>query len=285
MEDDTSEPSDKSENSSSPLLVRIQVVEPTEDEDVTRESSLNDELDNEVSPEFANVEIPQEEFYKRIQDVGCTKEELKVKRYRAMMIPAYGPKEKKTYYYDLASIAIDYSKAFKKEHELKRGWDKTPKNQTEMKTRIIERLLAMRKFSDTTKKYELEQNDVLKFLLNMWGQSTPNKVLHFNNRLRLFGIIMTIPRNRPYFERLAKGVVNKNVLDDDDFNLKNIYQRLTWDFSNDSIIVELPTNAVDVAGFDTLDPNDATRTRIHRDCEFIIFIYSILFTYRFGLTF
>ena len=32
----------------------------------------------------------------------------------------------KTYYYDLASIAINYSKAFKKEHELKRGWDKTP---------------------------------------------------------------------------------------------------------------------------------------------------------------
>lgn len=39
------------------------------------------------------VEIPQEEFSKQIQDVGCTKEELKVKRYRAMMIPVYGKKE------------------------------------------------------------------------------------------------------------------------------------------------------------------------------------------------
>ena len=90
-----SEAADKSKDSSSPPLVRIQVVDPTEDEDVTRESSLNDELDNEVSTEFANVEIPQEEFYKRIQYVGCAKEELKVKRYRAMMIPAYGSKEKK----------------------------------------------------------------------------------------------------------------------------------------------------------------------------------------------
>ena len=96
---------------------------------------------------------------------------------------------------------------------------------------------------------------------------------------------MTIPRNRPDFERLTKGVVNKNVLDDDDFNPKNIYQRLTWDFSNDSIIVDLPTNAVDVAGFETLDPNDATRTRIHRDCEFIIFLNAIFFTYRFGHAF
>ena len=63
---------------------------------------------------------------------------MKVKHYRAMMIPAYGPKENKSYYYNLASITVDYSKAFKKEHELNRGWDKTPKNQTEMKTRIIE---------------------------------------------------------------------------------------------------------------------------------------------------
>ena len=279
-------PSNKSiTSSSSPIQARIEVVIGTEDEELTRESSLNDELENEASPVFANVEIPEEEFNKRIQDVGCTKEELKVKRYRSMMVPAYGPKEKKTYYYDLASIAIDYSKAFKKEHELKRGWDKTPKNQTEMKTRIIERLLVMRKYSDTTKKYELKQSDVLHFLLNMWGQSTPNKVLHYNDRLRLFGIIMTIPRNRPYFERLAKGVISKNVLDDDDFNPKNIYQRLTWDFSNDSIIVDLPPNAVDVEGYGTLDPNDATRTRIHRDCKLIFYVKAIYFKNRFCLTF
>ena len=152
MEDDTSEPSNKSQtSSSSPILARIEVVAATKDEELTRESSLNDELENEACPVFANVEIPEEEFNKRIQDVGCMKEELKVKRYRSMMVPAYGPKEKKTYYYDLASIAIDYSKAFKKEHELNQGWDKTQKNQTEMKTRIIERLLTMRKYSDTTK--------------------------------------------------------------------------------------------------------------------------------------
>ena len=102
MEDDTSESND----SLSPPLVRIQVVKPTEDEDkdVMRETSLNEEQDNEVNTQFANVEIPQEEFAKRIQDAGYTKEELKVKHYRATMIPAYGPKENKIYYYDLASI-------------------------------------------------------------------------------------------------------------------------------------------------------------------------------------
>ena len=47
MEDDTS----KSDDSLSPPLVAIQVVQLTEDkyEDVTRETSLNDKLDNEVN--------------------------------------------------------------------------------------------------------------------------------------------------------------------------------------------------------------------------------------------
>ena len=84
-----------------------------------------------------------------------------------------------------------------------------------MKTRIIERLLAMRKYNDTTKKYELDQNKVLEILLNMWGQSSPSKILHYNDRVCLFGILMTIHRYCTYFKRLAEGVGNKNVLDDD----------------------------------------------------------------------
>ena len=120
--------------------------------------------------------------------------------------------------------------AFKKKNNCNEAGIKLLRNQTEMKTRIIDRLLAMKDFSDTTKKYELNQNDVIKFLLNMWGQSTPNKLLHFNDMLALSCIIITIPRNRPYFEGLAKGVVIKNVFDDDDFNPRNINQRLTCDF-------------------------------------------------------
>ena len=228
--------------------------------------------------DFSNVEIPREEFKKRIQDKGCAKAELKVKRYKGSMIPAYGPKEDKTYYYDLASIAIDYSKNFKKECELGRGWGKVPKNQTEMKTRVIERLLAMRKFDESKKEYELEQGEVLTFLHNMWSQGAPSKVLHHNDRLRLFGILMSIPGNRAYFERLALGVADKNVLDDDSFHPKNIFQKLTWDFCNESIRVDLPSNAVDVDGWEALDANDPTRIRIHRDCELS---FKILLQYSF----
>ena len=42
---------------------------------------------------------------------------MKVKRYKSSMIPGYGPKEDKMYYYDLASIGNDYAKNFKKECE------------------------------------------------------------------------------------------------------------------------------------------------------------------------
>ena len=93
-----------------------------------------------------------------------------------------------------------------------------------MKTRSIKRLLVMRKYSNDTLKYELDQNDLLDFLLNMWGQSAPSKALQFNDRVCLFGIIMTITKNCPYFELLAKGVANKYVLDDVDFNPK-IYSK------------------------------------------------------------
>ena len=73
MDNDSNKQSNTSNNSSSSHLVRIQIVDPIVEEDLTPELSFNDEIDNEVTREFANVEISQEEFYKRIQDVGCTK--------------------------------------------------------------------------------------------------------------------------------------------------------------------------------------------------------------------
>ena len=145
-----------------------------------------------------------------------------------------------------------------------------------MKTRVIERLLRMRKYSESKKEYELDQGEVLTFLHNMWSQGAPSKVLHYNDRLRLFGILVSIPSHRPLFERLALGVANKNVLDNDSFHTKNIFQKLTWDFYNESIRVDLPSNAVDVEGWEVLDANDPTCIRIHRDCETYLFSNLIL---------
>ena len=97
--DDDSKSTDKSDDSSSPPIVQITVVDTLSEEEVAAGSSLNNDINNEEArSDFENVEIPKHKFIKHIQDVGCTKNELKVKRYRAVMILAYGTKENKVYY-------------------------------------------------------------------------------------------------------------------------------------------------------------------------------------------
>ena len=219
-----------------------------------------------VNSRYANIMIPTAEWDNRLQDVGCTKGELKVKRYKGHNIAPYGPKEAPHYYYNLSSIAIDYVKSFKKEKDLGRGWTKVPKNPTDIKTKIVSRLLSIRKLNTDNNRYELDQFTLLDMLQNVWGYAQPSQIIHFNDRLRLFGLIMTIPKNRPLFERLALGVTHKNVLDDVAMQPKKIFQDLTFDFCNELLRVELPKNSVDVDGADTIDPNDITRIKIHRDC-------------------
>jgi len=80
---------------------------------------------------------------------------------------------------------------------------------------------------------------------------------------------MTIPGHRLIFERLMKGVGNKDILENGAFHPKNILQNLTWDFSNESIKVVIPSNCTDVDRCDSLDPNDKTRTRIHHNYELL----------------
>ena len=45
-----------------------------------------------------------------------------------------------------------------------RGWTKVPKNPTDTKTKIVERLLAMQNYSEEKKRFELDQNQLLDWL-------------------------------------------------------------------------------------------------------------------------
>ena len=78
---------------------------------------------------------------------------------------------------------------------------------------------------------------------------------------------MSLPQNRPMFERLAEGVPNCGDLDDPSLSPKHIFTKLAFDFNNDAIAITLPQNASDVNGFESLNPNNPNRTRINRDCE------------------
>ena len=197
------------------------------------------------------------------------------KTYKKSKIPGYGPDEAPIYYFDLTSIAIDWLKSFKAQHLLGRGWNKIPKNATDGKMKIIQRLLQMRKYNDQTQLFELEQTVLLGQLQNVWGYAQPPTQLHHNDRIRLFGILMTLPHNLAMYTRLAEGINNRAVFDDPKMHPKQMFTKMAQDFNNDDLVITLPTNASDVEGYDTLDPNDHSRMRIHRDRKCFCFVYSI----------
>ena len=58
---------------------------------------------------------------------------------------ALGTKENSMYNFHLIAISIDTAKKTQMESALGRDWMKVPKNKTDTKTKIVERILEMRK--------------------------------------------------------------------------------------------------------------------------------------------
>ena len=61
------------------------------------------------------------------------------------------------------------------------------------KTRIVERLVALKKLVDGV--FVLDQHQILVMLHNVWGSINPSDTVHHNDRMRIFGIIMSISDN------------------------------------------------------------------------------------------
>ena len=169
--------SNDDDSSSSLPFVHIEVIEELEPESenesivvdvdttpVASTSTMLDVIEDESNDRYAYVVIPVVEWNNRLQDMDCTKDKLKIKRYKGSMIPGHGPKASPNYCYHLTSIGIDYIKKFKKEKDMGRGWNKVPKNQTDVKRKIVDKLLVMRKLSDSSRKYEPDQNKILDML-------------------------------------------------------------------------------------------------------------------------
>ena len=81
------------------------------------------------------------------------------------------------------------------------------KNKLDAKVKIIGVILALRK-ENTDGKCVLDQNCVLIIFFNMWGVSRPVNILHFNNRVRLYGILVFLPSNCHIYQRLAEGIIS-----------------------------------------------------------------------------
>ena len=148
--------------------------------------------------------------------------------------------------------------------ELDEGWKKLPKNPTQIKDKIVSTIMALRSQRDDGS-YNLCQKRFVNCLQNVWGASAVDLTPHPNDRIRLFGIIMTLPRMRAYFERLCDGITNREQLDSPALSIPQIFADICLAFNNDDIIIKLPDTANDLENIDLLDPNDESRISIDRD--------------------
>ena len=86
-------------------------------------------------------------------------------------------------------------------------WSKVPKNPTQVKEKIVERLLALCQRGPDGK-FVLEQRSIVLFLKQIWGKDSINLAPHPNDRVRLYGIIMSMPKFRFALQRLCNGVTS-----------------------------------------------------------------------------
>ena len=74
---------------------------------------------------------------------------------------------------------------------------------------------------DSKGKYMLDQGWVLSILSNHWGASGVGSVqIKHNDRVRVYGIVMSLEENRERFQRLAEVCQKRRHLDDPSFSLK-----------------------------------------------------------------
>lgn len=213
---------------------------------------------------YLDIKLADELWVARIQDSGVEEDCLPRKRYKMSKIISIGSNEEDMlFYYDLTSIAVDYVKHMKLKNTDKTGWLKLPVNLPNVKKKIVETIVAMRILVNN--KYHYDQDRLVNQLHGMWGNDNVSVSVHPNDKLRLFGLIMSIEENRPLFERLACGATERYQLDDASLSLAAIFRKLSFQFGNEDIVITLPPNAPDVQGIENIDPNDKLRMLIERD--------------------
>ena len=153
----------------------------------------------------------------------------------------------------------------KVEKDLGRGWSKVLNNRTDAKVKLVQVMLSTRKLYNG--EYHLDQSSVLDMCSTMWGVVRPVNVIHHNDCVRVFGIIMTLPENRELYGRIANGPTGRTQIDDISYHPKQIYQLIALSSNNESLKIELPRDAYNLSSIEDIDPNDMGHIRITRDCK------------------
>lgn len=59
------------------------------------------------------------------------------------------------------------------------------------------------------------------------------------------------------------------TLDDPAYSPRECYSLLATQFNDERITIDMPDEAIDIEGYDSMDPNEPSRIRIHRDWTWI----------------
>ena len=114
-------------------------------------------------------------------------------------------------------------------------------------------------------------------LQSVWGSNSIDITPCPNDRIRLFGIMMTTPSFKGHFHRLCEGVVNRAQLYSTELSLNIIFVDLALAFNNEEIIVKLPDDAYDLKNISLLEPNDESRISIERVRKYFYHFCNIYF--------
>ena len=246
---------------------------------VTNDSLLDVYGTEDASVSHSNIRIKDDLWEERLQDLGCRKEYIVKKTYQMNSVMAFGPKEDTLYYEQLSASVIDLVKAINTEKKEGRGWKRFPRNATDVKGSILKIIMNLRKFDEENNKYELDQDRVLGLLETQYGLGVSAQTVEENDKLRIYGLLF-LPSNYHKLSRLGRGVGDRQDLDDPEQSMKGIFEAISYEFNNENIIIELPSKAEDIEGIEneSLDPNNATRIRIKRDCKWYNKVYRTVLT-------
>lgn len=178
--------------------------------------------------------------------------------YKMSKISSFGPIKSSISYFSIRSIAIDLINTLCSEKKLVKCWNSVPNNRTFIKLKIVHLLLRMSTF--------------LVNLSSIWGTSKLSSIVHHNDCVHIFGIIMSISGNHRMFQRFAECCILRRNLEDPVYILQQIYQNISFQFNNNLIVLILPPDTYDVDRIVSIATNDPSHICIIYDGTYCIMI-------------
>jgi len=88
---------------------------------------------------------------------------------------------------------------------------------------------------------------------------------HNNDRIRVYGLVMTRIYNREMYQKLADGITHCSQLEDPKLGFNKLFQNIVLEFTNKKIVLTLPEKYLGIDGIQDINPNYRRWMRANRD--------------------